>query len=36
MGVVDPLGINIEPGQELYFDLMEGLATDLTDCFSRS
>jgi zinc transport system substrate-binding protein len=34
-GVVDPLGINIEPGHALYFDLMEGLARDLAECLGQ-
>lgn len=34
-GVVDPLGVNIEPGQALYFDLMEGLARDLAECLGQ-
>lgn len=32
LGVVDPLGINLSPGRDLYVDLMLGLADDLVAC----
>lgn len=31
-GVLDPLGAGLTPGPELYFDLMHGLASNLTGC----
>lgn len=34
-GVVDPLGMNYEPGKLLYFELMQGLAAELTRCLSQ-
>lgn len=34
-GIVDPLGVDLETGQALYFDLMEGLAQDLADCLRQ-
>jgi zinc transport system substrate-binding protein len=33
-GVLDPLGAVEEPGPELYFNVMEALATSLADCLS--
>lgn len=32
MGTLDPLGANIEPGPEAYFDLMRDLVNSLSDC----
>lgn len=34
IGQIDPLGANLTPGPELYFDLMTALAEDLLACFS--
>ena len=31
-GVLDPLGADLEPGPEQYFQLMHRLADSLTDC----
>ncbi len=31
-GVLDPLGAGIEPGQDAWFMIMQGLADSLTDC----
>ena len=33
-GVLDPLGADIEPGPELYFSLMRGLAASLRACLA--
>lgn len=33
-GVLDPLGAALEPGEDAYFKLMEGLANSLTDCLN--
>ena len=33
-GVLDPLGAGLEPGAELYFELMRGMATSMRDCLS--
>jgi zinc transport system substrate-binding protein len=33
-GSLDPLGATLEPGPELYFNVMEALATSLADCLS--
>jgi len=34
IGVLDPLGADLEDGSELYFTLIENLAASLTDCLS--
>lgn len=34
VGVIDPLGINLSIGPELYFELMLGLSNDLAACLS--
>jgi zinc transport system substrate-binding protein len=35
VGQVDPLGLLVEPGADLYFELMTNLAKDLAQCLSR-
>ncbi len=32
VGVLDPIGTTFEPGQELYLDMLQGIATGLLDC----
>jgi zinc transport system substrate-binding protein len=34
--VLDPLGAALEPGPDLYFDLLEGMANDLLRCLGAS
>lgn len=34
LGILDPIGAELEPGADLYFDLMEALATGLRDCLT--
>ncbi len=36
VGVLDPLGAELEPGPDLYFTLMRRLAASLTDCLSKT
>lgn len=31
-GILDPLGANLEPGPDLYFNLIEGMAKSMADC----
>ena len=31
-GILDPIGINLLPGQELYFNLMKNLSISLKSC----
>ena len=33
-GILDPIGTNIHPGPELYFDLMKNLSTSLKSCLN--
>lgn len=34
-GVLDPIGISFEPGRELYFNMIEGLAESFKNCLSK-
>ncbi len=36
IGILDPLGAELEPGPNLYFTLMRRLAASLTDCLSKT
>jgi zinc transport system substrate-binding protein len=36
IAVLDPLGATLNPGPELYFDLLEGMANDLMRCLGAS
>ncbi len=33
-GILDPVGVGLTPGPELYFDLMRNLGSNFTKCFS--
>lgn len=35
MAVLDPMGIDVTPGKKLYFEVMDGIALGLSNCFSR-
>ena len=35
-GVLDPLGAALDPGPDLYFELMDGLADSLAACLGRA
>ncbi|MFM2280023.1 MAG: zinc transporter substrate-binding protein ZnuA [Pseudomonadota bacterium] len=34
-GTLDPEGASLVPGENLYFDLMQGIATNLADCLGK-
>ena len=34
VGILDPLGANIEPGPEMYLNLLNDLSKNLTGCLS--
>jgi zinc transport system substrate-binding protein len=34
-GILDPLGLNLEPGPDAYFVLMRNLAASLSDCLAK-
>ncbi len=36
IGVIDPVGANLSPGSDLYFDLMRQTAKAMTSCLGRS
>src|SRR5690606_30064357 len=35
VGVLDPLGASLDPGRDLYFELLRGLAANLKDCLTQ-
>jgi len=35
-GILDPLGADLEPGEQAYFELMDGIAKSLRSCLSTS
>ena len=36
LGLLDPLGANLEPGADLYFGVMRGISGSLADCLSTN
>ncbi|MBT3435570.1 MAG: zinc ABC transporter substrate-binding protein, partial [Nitrospinaceae bacterium] len=34
VGVLDPLGVDLKAGEEMYFSLMRGLASSLVECLT--
>ena len=33
-GILDPIGVDLTPGEDLYFDLMNNLGSNFTDCLA--
>ena len=34
-GILDPIGVDLKPGPDLYFQLMTNLADDFTECLAH-